>query len=95
MAVLRLMTSSNLVGLLHRQVGRPLALENPPGIDANLAIGVRYAGSVAHQAAGHDPLALAIASRQCIAIRQGDDLLSLGVKETAGTDEQRTSPVWD
>ena len=44
LAVLRLMTSSNLVGLLDRQVGRLLALENPAGIDADLTIRIRNAG---------------------------------------------------
>ena len=32
-------TSSNLVGLQHRQIGRLLALENPTGEDSNLIAG--------------------------------------------------------
>ena len=36
-----------------RQVARLLAPENPPRIDAGLAIGIRLAGSIAHQTAGH------------------------------------------
>src|SRR5436305_12417272 len=43
-----------------RQVARLLALENPPSVDADLAIGIGKAGSVAHQAAGCGTLA------QCI-----------------------------
>ena len=35
MAVLRLMTSSNLVGCMHRQVGGLLALEDAAGVDAD------------------------------------------------------------
>src|SRR5262249_4114189 len=38
-----------LRGLLDRQVSRLLALENPAGIDADLAIGIGRAGSIAHQ----------------------------------------------
>ena len=38
LAVFRLMTSSNLVGCTHRQVRRLLALENPAGVDAGLAV---------------------------------------------------------
>ena len=57
LAVLRLMTSSTLVDLLDRQVGRLLALENPAGVDADLTVSVRNAGSIAHQAAGRDELA--------------------------------------
>ena len=44
-------------GAHDRQVGRLLALENTPGVDAGLAIGIGYAGPVAHQAAGHNGLA--------------------------------------
>ena len=38
--------------LLHRQVGRLLALEDPAGIDADQTIRVGNARSVAYQAAG-------------------------------------------
>ena len=56
LAVLRLMTSSNLVGCMHRQVGRLLALEDSAGIDADLATRVRSGAlSIAHQPAGGDP----------------------------------------
>ena len=46
------MTNSNLLGLHDRQVRRLLALEDTAGIDADLTIRVRNAGSVAHQPAG-------------------------------------------
>jgi hypothetical protein len=51
-------------GLDHRKVGRPLAFENPPGVDAGLAICVGYAGAVAHQATGDHAIAPGIARRQ-------------------------------
>ena len=41
LAVLRLITNSNLVGLYDRQVGGLRALEDAAGIDANLTIGIR------------------------------------------------------
>jgi len=40
--------------LLHWQVGRLLALENPPGVDAGYAVHFRIAAAVARQAAGRD-----------------------------------------
>ena len=54
LAVLRLMTSSNLVGCPHRQVGRLLALEDAAGIDADLTKHLGDVGSVAHQPADFD-----------------------------------------
>ena len=44
-------------GFLNSKRERIVAL----AVDANLTVGIGYAGSVAHQTAGHDPLALAIA----------------------------------
>ena len=38
LAVLRLMTNSNLVGRMHRQVGGLLALEDAIDVDANLSV---------------------------------------------------------
>ena len=78
MAVLRLMHELEFGGLHDRQVGRLLALENPPGVDAGLAIGIGNAGPVAHQAAGHDGLALGIDRRQRMASRQRDDPFPIG-----------------
>ena len=40
-----------------RQVGGFLAVENPSGINAGLAIGLRIAGPIAHPTAGHDVVA--------------------------------------
>src|ERR1035441_6349381 len=72
-----------------RQVGRLFALENPPGVDAGLAVGIRNAGPVAHQSAGHGGLAPYIARRQRMAGRQCGEPFPMGVHERAGTDEQR------
>ena len=82
-------------GLHDRQVGRLFALENPPGIDAGLAIGVGMAVSVAHQAAGHDILAQGIDRRQRMASRQRDELFPLREHEGAGADEQRADAALD
>src|SRR5215510_1578887 len=41
----------DLRGLLHRHIGRPLALEDPAGVDADLAEQVPKIGTVADQAA--------------------------------------------
>ena len=90
LAVLRLITNSNLVDCMNRQVGGLLTLENPAGVDADLAIGIGNAGPVAHQAASHDKFAQVIDRRQHIASRQRDELLSAGGQERTGTDEQRT-----
>ena len=38
-------------GLHHRQVAGLLTLENPPGIDAGLAIALAEVGTIAHQTA--------------------------------------------
>src|SRR4051794_14462969 len=75
------------IGTNDRQVGRLLALENPARVYPDLAIGIDYAGSIAHQATGHDGLALAIARRQGIASRQRDQPFPARVQECASTDE--------
>ena len=48
-ALWTLMTSSNL---LDCTTGRPGAVEDAPGIDAQMTPGIRQVGSVAHQPAG-------------------------------------------
>ena len=74
MAVLRLITNSNLVGCIDRQVGGLLALENPAGVDAGLAICVGNARSVAHQAAGFGRLTQGIDRRHPMVRRQRNEL---------------------
>ena len=77
-------------GLLHRQVGRFLALENRAGGDAEPMVYAGKTSSVAHQAPGRGGLAILIDSRhgmangQCCKPLQGfrclkiDDELKLG-----------------
>ena len=50
-------------GLHDREVGGLLAVENPAGVDADLAIGISDAGPVAHQATGYDVFAQVITRR--------------------------------
>ena len=52
LAVLRLMTNSNLVGCTDRKIGWAGTLEYLAGIHAHLPIGVWDAGAVARQIAG-------------------------------------------
>ena len=65
-------------GLHNRQVGRLLALENSSDVDANLTVGLRNAGRVAHQTTGHDVFALGIASRQRMASRHRNEAFPMG-----------------
>ena len=58
LAVLRLMTSSKLHDLLHREDRWASALEDAAGVDADFAQQVRNIGSVAHQTAGRGELAI-------------------------------------
>ena len=55
-AVLRLITNSNLRRLHYGQVGWLFALENPTGVDSDLAICVREVVSIAHQATDRSKL---------------------------------------
>ena len=76
LAVLRLMISSTLVGLLHRQVGRLLALEDAAGVDADQTVRLRNAASVAHQAAGRGELAILVDRGHRVAERQCGELFA-------------------
>ena len=95
LAVLRLITNSNLVGCMDRQVGRLLALENAAGIDAGLAVRFGKAGSVAHQAAGHGELAPKVDRGHRVAGRQRDDLIAPAVEERIGANDERAGPLLD
>ena len=92
LAVFRLRTSSNLVGLHDRQVGGLLALEDSPGIYARLAIGIGNAGSVAHQPADRDVFAQGIDRRDGMTCGERDDGLAMRVGQRAGADEQLHLP---
>src|ERR1035437_1577597 len=54
-------------GPYDRKIGRLRALENPPGVDAGLPIGIHYALPVAHQATSHGDLAIGIDRRHRVA----------------------------
>src|SRR5215831_13915629 len=74
--------------LQDRKVGGLLALENPPGVNASMAVGVRKTRSVAHQAADGSVLASRIHSRDGMACRQCNELLASIQKENIGLDQQ-------
>src|SRR6516164_7800895 len=72
-------------GLHNRQFARLLAVENPTDVNSRLAISVRYARSITHQATARYIIALRITRRQRMTRCQRDDLLPFGEQERAGT----------
>src|SRR6516165_32663 len=67
--------------LLHRQVGRLLALKDAAGIDADQSERVRKIGSVAHQASCRSELAKLVRRGQRVAVRQCGELFEPARKE--------------
>src|SRR5262249_8327966 len=82
-------------GLHHWEIGRLLAFENPPGIDADLVVGIGNTGRVAHQAARIDGLAQAMHRGNPMSRRQRDDPFPMEEHERPGANEQRASPAFD
>ena len=82
-----------LGGQNDRQIGRLVALENPPGIDATLAKGIRNVVAVTHQAAIHGKLAKRVDRGQRMARRQCDDLFALVGQQSAGADDECTGSL--
>ena len=78
-----------LGGLLDRQVGGLLALENSAGVDAGLTVRVGDAAAVAHQAAGRDKLATLIDRGHRVAERQCGELFAAASEECIGADHER------
>ena len=79
LAVLKLITSS--IWSAAGRAGRSGShLQNPPGVNADLTIGIRNAGAVAHQATGQKKNARA--RRQRMASRQRDDHVPDGSSRT-------------
>src|SRR5215471_14060455 len=72
--------------LLHRQVARLGAGEDPSGVDAGLTIRVGQAAAVAHQAAGRGELAILVDRRHRMTARQ------LGKARTSAV-EEGTLPI--
>ena len=87
-AVLRLITSSNLVGCCTGKSAGFSPLRMPTDVDAGLTIEIRIVGSVAHQAAAFNMIALEVGRGKRIARCQGHELRALGNEERVGTDEQ-------
>src|SRR6266478_8134839 len=80
----------DLGGLLDRQVGGLLALENPASVDAGQTELVRTVASVAHQAAGGDKLAIGKNRGHRMADRQLGELFAPADEERIGGDQEST-----
>src|SRR5664279_4785371 len=78
----------DLCGLLDRQVGRLLALEYPPGVDANQTVWLLSVASVAHQAAGRGELAIFENRGHRVAERQCSELFAPTNEEWIGADHE-------
>jgi hypothetical protein len=79
-------------GLHHRQVPRLFTLENPPGIDARLAIAGGEVSTIAHQATRQRMFALLVNRGNGMARYQSDYLVALAVQERIGTDQHCSGP---
>jgi hypothetical protein len=79
--------------LLDRQIGRLVALENPPGIDARPAKGIRNVVAVTDQAAVRRILTKSINRRNRMACRERYDLIAAAEKKSACADDERTGPL--
>src|SRR5204862_4494047 len=71
-------------------LGRLLAFENAARIDANPAIRIGKARSVAHQTAGHRELAQLIDCRYGISRRQCHQLIATAIEKSIGADQKRS-----
>ena len=79
--------------MLYGEIGRFLAFENAPGIDANLVEYIAEAAAIAHQAAGQGVLTVWVDRGQRMAGRQRRELFHApgpGVEAT-GADQDRTN----
>ena len=79
--------------LVDRQVARVVALQNASDVDAVATIRIRQVVAVAHQAARRDVLAARIDRRDCVARREGDDLIAPVEVERIGRDDERRGPL--
>src|SRR6266545_5058554 len=78
--------------LLHRQVGRLVALENPAAVDTDLTVRVRQTAAIAHQAAGGGKLAVLEDRGHRVADRQCGELLAPAIEQSIIADRQRACP---
>ena len=88
LAVLRLITSSNLVGCLHRQVGRLLALEDTVDVAGGATELVDIVSPVGDQAADDDEGALEVDRGQLVLGRQPDDQGAMTNRRSARRHDQ-------
>ena len=93
LAVLRLITSSNLVGCTHRQIGRLLALEDPTDIDAGLAISIRATRSVAEQATNFGIFVIRVARWNSMACAKLNEFVTIAEEQRISAYEKRGDPV--
>jgi hypothetical protein len=77
--------------LLDRQIGRLLALENPAGVDAGLAVRLRNAAPIAHQPAADGEVARLKDRRSCVPEGQVNNPFAAANEERIGTDHEPTS----
>ena len=89
MAVLRLITSSNLVGSITGRSPGFSPLRNSSGINASLAVCISNAGRVAHQTASSDGFAPVIDRGDVVSGCQRNNPFPLGVHERPSPDEHR------
>src|SRR3954467_14958228 len=95
LAVLTLMTSSNLIGLHDRQIRRFNAFDDLPGIDSDLAIHLAEIDAVAHQASGRDVFPKRIHSGHGMARRQRHQLFASGVEKRIAGDGEDANALLD
>ena len=81
-AVLRLMTSSNLVGCSTGSLAGFAPFRTRPAVGAGLPVGFPIARPVAHEPTGRHVLARFVDGGQPIAGRNGHDLLAPAVEES-------------
>src|SRR5215471_20649701 len=77
-------------GLHHRQVAGLLTLENPPGIDAGLAIALAEIGTIAHQTARQRVFTLLVNRGNSVPRRQRDNFIALAVEEWIRDNQHRS-----
>src|SRR5450432_2243406 len=78
------------LGRLHdRQIGRFGTLENPAGVDADLAINLRKAGAVTYQAASRGILTIYVNRRNPMLGRQCGESIALAEEECITGNEKR------
>src|SRR5262245_34940014 len=76
---------------LDRQVARFFTLEDPPGVDADLMIGLHQSGSIAHQAAALGVFTPRVGRGQLVVFRKRHNLTAASGKERVGADKKRIS----